>query len=255
MTVRNAFWILVALFALWAFIYGAIHPPKPPPIPAPTALPRRAPVGPERRDLFSGDPVIAGRTPRGAFVPGPARLVAMVGLCGASLRAERTLLAAHFPWGVDLDPRARDARSVAAFAHSRGDPLFIHVNHAPDSARLARWRTRFGSYVGIGTQHPNRMLAALAGSNLVLFDERGASSAEAFSRTDVRLIRRDIRIDDRASVPYIEYMLEQATALARRRGIVVVLLRPRAADLQAFNEIVKRRGDVQVLQPATAERT
>ncbi len=254
MNARSIFWMLLAAFAFWAFAYGALHPPKPPPIPQPTALPRLAPSGPARRDLFSNDPVIAGRTPRRGFIPGPARLVAMVGLCGASLAGERAVLDAPFPIGVILDPRARDARRVAAFAHARGEELFIQVDRAPNASELKRWRRAFGGFLGFATRHPDRAIATLAGSTFVLFDERGASDPRAFARAEIRTIRRDVRIDDRDSVPYITYMLEQATALARRRGIVVLLMRPRANDLTAIERLLRRRHDVQFVQPATAER-
>lgn len=253
MNARSIFWALLAGFALWAFVYGALHPPKPPPIPKPTPLPRLAPSGPARRDLFSNDPVIAGRTPRHGFIPGPARLVAMVGLCGSSLAAERTMLSAPFPIGIILDPRARDARRVAKFAHTHGDELFVQAERAPSAPALRTWRKQFGSILGIATRHPNRMIATLAGSTLVLFDERGASNPMEFTRSEIRLIRRDVRIDDRDSVPYITYMLEQATALARRRGIVVLLMRPRRNDLTAIEGLLQRRHDVQIVQPATAE--
>jgi len=251
---RSLFWVLVAAFALWAFVYGAMHPPKPPPIPQPTPLPRLAPSGPARRDLFSNDPVIAGRTPRGGFIPGPARLVAMVGLCGASLANERAMLEAPFPIGVILDPHARDARRVAALAHARGEELFIQSDRAPSASELQTWRREFGSVLGVATRHPDRTIATLAGSTLVVFDERGASNPMEFTRSEIRLIRRDVRIDDRDSVPYITYMLEQATALARRRGIVVLLMRPRANDLTAIEGLLQRRHDVQFVQPGTAER-
>jgi len=254
MNARTIFWSLVAAFALWAFIYGAFHPPKPPPIPKPTPLPRLAPAGPARRDLFSRDPVIAGRTPRHGFIPGPARLVAMVGLCGSSLRNESAMLSAPFPIGVILDPSARDARRVAAVAHAHGDELFVQADRAPSATALKTWQKRFDGFLGIATRHPNRMIATLAGSTLVLFDERGASNPMEFTRSGIRLIRRDIRIDDRDSVPYITYMLEQATALARRRGIVVLLMRPRPTDLAAIEGLLQRRHDLQIVQPATAER-
>ena len=253
MNARSIFWGLLAAFALWAFVYGAFHPPKPAPAPKPTALPRLAPAGPARRDLFSRDPVIAGRSPRHGFIPGPARLVAMVGLFGSSLRAERAMLAAPFPIGVILDPSARDARSVAKIAHERGDELFVQADRAPSATDLKNWQNAFGGLLGIATRHPNRMIATLAGSTLVLFDERGASNPMEFTRSEIRLIRRDVRIDDRDSVPYITYMLEQATALARRRGIVVLLMRPRPNDVSAIEGLLQRRHDVQIVQPATAE--
>jgi hypothetical protein len=139
-----------------------------------------------------------------------------------------------FPVAFVIDPHAGQAAKVAQLVRGAGQLLFVQVAGAPSDAALEGLRSRLGPFDGVAARDATGMAAALRGTGLTFFDERGDAGTAAFAASHVALIQRDVTADDRTGTGYVTFMLERAAALSRRVGPLVVLLRPLPTSLAAL---------------------
>ena len=191
-------------------------------------------------DLFSDDDVVVERdgAQRSSSVPS---LSFVIGLCGESAPLDGQFLQLGFPVTIDLDPNGPDAQRTARYAHEASALLFVHVSSAPSAATLKTLRARFGPIDGVASRDAGGMPAALAGTGLIFFDERGDANRASFEERAVRLLSRDTTVDNRASPAYIDFMLQRSAIRSRSQGPLVVLMRPVPDSLEALGEFSKTR--------------
>ncbi|MBV8489684.1 MAG: hypothetical protein JO199_04065, partial [Candidatus Eremiobacteraeota bacterium] len=225
---RNAFWLTLIGGACVAIVAGFLqasvttHPPPVAELRSLHALATLPPAAVLRgydtrtTDPFAQDDVVVDRQRSAQAVWQRPRLAAVVGLCGASAVVEGAFLRLGFPLAFVLDPNASQAVQVARMVRDAGDPLFVQVDAPPGALEVAGFRSRFGGLDGIAARDPAGMPAALRGSGLTFFDERGDADAAPFAAARVALIARDVTADDRTGSGYVNFMLERAAAISRR---------------------------------------
>jgi polysaccharide deacetylase 2 family uncharacterized protein YibQ len=192
-------------------------------------------------DAFSDDDVVVDRPALGSDNWYPQRLAFVVGLVGDSAAIDSTFLRLNLPLAFDLDPRAAEALKVARLIHTQGEVLLLHVDRAPSPATLAVLRAEFGEIDGIASRNAQGQAAALAGSGLEFFDERGDADPEPFLARDVPFVARDTTVDDHSARSYIAYMLGRAAVRSERQGRLVVLMRPLPNSLAALDAFARTR--------------
>ncbi len=191
-------------------------------------------------DVFSNDDVVVDRRASSGTTYTP-QVAVVIGLCGESAPLDGQFLELGVPVTLDLDPHGADADRTAKYAHESSAPLLIHVTAAPSAATLHALRRRFGPIEGVASQSSAGMAAALSGTGLVFFDERGDADPAAFAARGVRLLARDETVDNRAFSPYIDFMLDRAAIRARTQGPVVVVMRPVPVSLRALENFMQTR--------------
>jgi len=247
--VRDAFWIGVIVAALAAIAAGyvqAVVTTRPPPVATLRANTndagglgesRAAPHLPDwiANDAFAQDDVVVERARPVAPAWRREQLAIFVGLCGRSVAAESGFLRLGIPLAFVVDPQAAQARAFAQLVRDAGDALYVQVAWPPGGAALRRFRGALGSFDGLASRNAGGMAAALRGSGLAFFDERGnAAQPLEFAAAGVPLIRRDVTADDRGAPGYVAFMLARAADLSRRTGPVVVFVRPLPSTLEAL---------------------
>lgn len=255
---RNAFWWVTIVAASAAIVAGYLHGAAgvhAPPVRVPHAARARAsrplPMRPVTRaraveagapsqDAFADDDVVVDRLRPSLSRWQPERLIVFVVDCGWSRAVETTFLQANLPLAFVIDPDAPQAGAVAALARAQSRAVYAQVRNAPSAASLARLRATLGAFAGIASRSDVGMAAALRGTGLAFFDERGDAGAAAFARAGVPLYSRDVTADDRSDVAYTAFMLRQAERISRLAGRAVVLVRPLPTTLEALRAI---RGD------------
>jgi polysaccharide deacetylase 2 family uncharacterized protein YibQ len=217
-----------AMAALRANARGPQHLP-----PALRALTRGGSGG-AVNDLFSQDDVVVERRRAAATDWRNEQLAIAVGLCGESVAAGAGFLRLGVPLTFVLDPHASQAVAFAKMVRDANQTLFVQTLVPPSAATLASLHDRLGAFDGIAARDAGGMAAALRGTGLTFFDERGDADPDAFAAAGVPLVRRDVTADDRSAATYASFMLSRAAGLSRRVGTVVVLLRPLPSSLEAL---------------------
>jgi polysaccharide deacetylase 2 family uncharacterized protein YibQ len=198
--------------------------------------------GASATDAFAQDDVVVDR-PRAPLAQFEReRLALVVGLCGNSIAKESGFLHLGSPVAIVVDPGAPEAAAFSQIVREAGDALFVQAGAPPSPARLTLLHRLLGAFDGIAGRNATGMAAALRGTGLAFFDERGDSANDLdFATAHVSLIRRDVTADDRASAGYVTFMLERAAALSRRTGPVVIFARPLPATLHALQTFATSR--------------
>lgn len=193
------------------------------------------------RDLFSRDDVVVGRRmPRSATWHEP-QLALVVGLCGESAVLDVQFLRLDVPVALDVDPDGPDAVATVTYARDARAPVLIHLDAPPSAEQLRALRARFGTFAGIASRNAAGMAAALAGRDLLYFDERGTARPQQFEARGVPLLSRDTTVDDRSSRSYVRFMLSRAAVRSAREGPLVVLVRPLPNSLAALRAFAGTR--------------
>jgi polysaccharide deacetylase 2 family uncharacterized protein YibQ len=177
--------------------------------------------------------VVVDRSPA-PDADGSARVAIAVGPCGANATLDAAFARLDLPMALVIDPNGADARTIAALAGSAGKPFYLQVGSAPTAVTLAALRQRFDGMTGIASGQSSGVAAALAGSGLAYFDERGNADARTFARAGVGLISRDVTVDDRDQAGYVTYMLQRTIVLGAARGRAVAWMHPRVSSLHAL---------------------
>lgn len=245
--VRNFFWLTIiaaSALAIGAGFFQAsltTHPPalvrmrgKARSTPQPL-LARTKQSGALQTDAFALDDVVVERPRSDAEAWHSARLAIVVALCGYSVVAESQWVRAGLPLTFVVDPAAQNAVGFASLVRGAGDGLFVQLDSPPTSSQLIRLHLRLGSFDGVASREAAGMARALRGSGLAFLDERGDRAVAAeFARNGVTLLQRDVTADDLSAPGYIAFMLGQASAISRRIGTAIVLVRPFPATLSAL---------------------
>ncbi len=242
------FWSLIAACGTAAIVSGFVsdarNAPRPTPHPSPTTRPASPTPLPTFRgsDTFGADwDVVVDRSPE-PNPDGSARIAIAVGPCGTNAALDAAFARLDLPIALVIDPAGVDALATAALARSQGKPFYVQVGRVPSPAKLASLLKKFEGATGLASDAGRAMPAALAGSGLAYFDERGDIDPALFSKAGTPLIRRDLSVDDRDATGYVDYMLQRAVALGAIRGRAVALMHPRAASLQALRTFAKSNG-------------
>jgi polysaccharide deacetylase 2 family uncharacterized protein YibQ len=249
--VRNGISVVVIALALAAIVAGFVSgqtASHPPPIVtlqrvvvATAPMRRNGKADIEVTDLFSDDDVVVERPLVSAPNWLPEHLTVVVGLCGQSVAVESRFIQLGLPVAFDLDPAAIEAVKFAQLVRTAGDPLYVHVDSAPTHSQLEALRERVGPFDGIASRNSTGMAQALSGSHVVFFDERGDADSHAFASNGVRLVRRDVTVDNRGESSYVSYMLARAADRSARAGPLVVLMRPLPTSLAALAQFTRSR--------------
>jgi polysaccharide deacetylase 2 family uncharacterized protein YibQ len=262
--VRDAFWIgliVAALLAIGGGYAQGILSARPPPVAALRAARSESHVLPavarERRldgetaanDGFAGDDVVVDRPRPPAAEWRRGQLAVFVGLCGTSVAAESGFLRLGQPFAFIVDAHAPQARAFAQLVRDGGDELFVQIAQAPSQAEIAAVRRVVGTFDGVAGRDAAGVAAALRGTGLGYFDERGDADPQPFAAAGVPLVRRDVTADDRSGTGYIAFMFAQAAAISRRTGTVTVLVRPLPATLNALRRLTGAQ-DTAIVAPA-----
>lgn len=255
---RNAFWWTLIAVALAAIVGGYVQgvtSARPPPVatlrsssreaqhlpPALRAL-AHGTSGGKAVDLFTQDDVVVERQRAGGSDWHNEQLAIAIGLCGESVAAQSGFLRLGVPLAFVLDPHAAQAAAFARLVRDANQTLLVQAAVPPSAATLAYLHRTIGAFDGIAARDSRGMAAALQGSGLMFFDERGdAADANEFAAAGVALVRRDVTADDRSAAGYVTFMLSRAAGLSRRVGTVVVLLRPVPSSLDALRAFGKSR--------------
>ncbi|GAC1573232.1 MAG: hypothetical protein NVS3B7_04380 [Candidatus Elarobacter sp.] len=264
----TAFWSLLLAGAALAIAVGfasgrtygttALRLP-PPPLRevAPPAMQRRelarALVGTKSLAAGDDDPDPSG-DPERAFVPRPAgwappafderhgRARVAVIVVGAD-RAASTLAAfaaEPFPLAVLVAPDA--AGEALRVARAAGKTALIACERA-DPAAIAVLRRAGAAGIACSTADAARADALLvANRNGVVVDDllRGDALYRAARAAHVHALTRDVVADARDADRYVEFLLAQALAIARRSGVAAVAVHARPSSLRALERFAIR---------------
>lgn len=249
---RNAFWVAIIVAAAAAIVAGfvqgslATHPPpfaqvrnsehhtnRQTPAFAIAALRGASQTRPS--DTFAQDDVVVDRQRTASLQWQHESLAIVVGLCGQSIPIESGFLRLKFPLAFVIDPSGIAAAQFAQLVRANGDALLVQLSGAPSAGKLASLHAKLGRFDGIASRNADGMAAALQGSGLIYFDERGdAAGAHDFAQRKVAVVSRDTTADNRGSEGYVGFMLQNAAAMSRRSGPIVVFIRPLPSSLAAL---------------------
>jgi polysaccharide deacetylase 2 family uncharacterized protein YibQ len=245
--VRNAFWLTIiaaSALAIGAGFFQASLTTHPPPLVRMRGTSRSTPQplvaqtkqsGALQTDAFAFDDVVVQRPRSDVEEWRPARLAVVVAICGYSVVAESQWVRIGLPFAFVVDPTAPNAVGMASLVRDAGDGLFVQLDAPPTASQLIRLHLRLGAFDGVASREATGMARALRGSGLTFLDERGDRAvASEFARNGVRLLQRDVTADDLSAPGYIAFMLGQASAISRRIGPAIVLVRPLPATLSAL---------------------
>lgn len=248
---RSAIWWVLIAGALAAIVGGyvqGITSAHPPPVAAlrssgrePQHLPPtlkalvRGGAGGAVVDLFAQDDVVVERQRTSANNWRNEQLAVVVGLCGESVAAQSGFLRLGVPLAFVVDPHAAQAAAFSKLVRDANQTLLVQVGMPPTSSTLATLHRTLGDFDGVAARDAGGMAAALRGSSLMFFDERGeGADAGEFAAAGVPLVLRDVTADNRGASGYVQFMLSRAAGLSRRVGTVVVLIRPLPTSLDAL---------------------
>jgi hypothetical protein len=266
-----AWWAILgsSLFAIGAGFAGGrsfgarvLHPPPPPRSAAPPvairvrALPR-ALHGARSLDPADDDPdrygdpdrAVAARPPGPAapFDPGRDRPRIAVLVVDADRSASSALAFAQepFPLAVALGPEVSNDDLQAVLA--AGKTVLVACDGVA-AAEVAAERRAGAAGILCSTGDPRRAAALVrANGRGIVVDDLLAGDAllRAARRAGVPALSRDVVADARDEPGYVEFLLGQALAIARRTGVAAVALHARPssrAALERFAERAERDG-------------
>lgn len=202
---------------------------------------------------FDEDAVLAG-SPRSGNLADDAAVALVIEHAGRSLQIESGFLELPVPVTVAIDPKADDAKAVAAYAAERGKTVYAEVNltGAADAGslrkRIADLRAALPALSGLAVRfreedqpHQAAVLAqALRTENLSVLDITGVGNAarHRLRAAHIRSRRRDVTIDERDDPPYVAFMLAQAVGIARERGTAVIVTHPYPGSLSVLEHTI-----------------
>lgn len=185
-----------------------------------------------------------------------ASIALVVEHAGRSLKLEAGFLSLPVPLTVAIDPNDDDSVGVATAAHDNGKNIYAEfamsklLSSAQIRRAVARLRAQVPFMSGIAVQFGDdgqaAQLAALVpvlrDEHLKLLDLSGLDgpAQRAAATAEIGVRRRDLTVDNRDEPAYVNFMLDQAVALARGRGSVVVVLHPHPQSLRALAGLFAR---------------
>lgn len=197
---------------------------------------------------------------------------------------EDQVLAMPTAVSIAVLPNAPYATSMALKAHAQGREILIHLPMAPLSkqplerdtlrpdmsrdeiARIVREAVVKVPYaVGLNNHMGSAMTSSLSGMQNVMQVMRNypfyfldsmtigdSKSSQAAVGTGVRVIKRDVFLDDTANEGDIRQQFNRAVALARRRGSAIAIGHPRPVTVKVLQEMLAALPpDIVLVRPST----
>jgi polysaccharide deacetylase 2 family uncharacterized protein YibQ len=248
----------------------AIAIATPPPSPQAVATPAPSSVAPSASPASSpavSPGAIASPAPaESPKVNGSAQLAIIIDDCGQWLETEHALIALPIPITMSVLPHVRYTERIAQDAADAGKGVMLHLpmeplSHAyPGPGEIADAMTddqiteqteddvaqvplakgvnnHEGSEASADDRVMKDVMAVMKEHDLFFVDSRtNAKSVGQATAEDggVPTAKRDVFLDDQASVAYTESMLERAVNVAKRNGSAIAIGHPKPTTLAAI---------------------
>ncbi|HLI97009.1 MAG TPA: divergent polysaccharide deacetylase family protein [Candidatus Baltobacteraceae bacterium] len=267
--------VLLALVA-WAIYPRAHHAPirnhpvamiTPSPSPvAPTASPAASPTASPAASAAPALSPAPAPSPKGS---GGVQLAIIIDDCGQWLDTEQALIALPIPLTVSVLPHVRYTERIAQEAEDAGKGVMLHLPMEPlshiypgpgeikdamtddevtrqtedDVAQvpLAKGANNHeGSEASADERVMKDVMAVMKAHGLFFVDSRtnAKSVGQTIAQDDgVPNAKRDVFLDNQASVAYTESMLERAVDIAKRDGSAIAIGHPKPTTLAAIRDL------------------
>jgi hypothetical protein len=211
-------------------------------------------------DPYGADDIAVAARPDGWRDPDPGappRVAILVVGGDRDASALDALLAQGVPLAVLVGPD--DAHDTLRVVREAGKSALIDCAHV-DLATLASLRRGGAEGIACSTADPARARALIAadGSGLV-FDDRIGDDAlyRAARAAHIPVVSRDVVVDARDEGAYVDFLFDQALAIARRTGLATIALHARSSSAAALERFADRaqRGGVDIVEMRALART
>lgn len=198
------------------------------------------------------------------------RLAIVIDDFGYRPHNENQILALPVPVSVSVLPNAPHAREMAIKAHKRGHEVLIHIPMAPISKQPLEKDTLFPDMpadeirriieeavqkvpyaVGMNNHMGSAMTGSLGGMekvmqvlkdyNLYFLDSRtisGSQVTHAAQGTGIKVITRDVFLDDKQQEADIRQQFHRAISLAQRNGSAIAIGHPHPVTVRVLQQML-----------------
>lgn len=260
--------LLVSLLAFLEHLRRAGEEPAPPAAPPAVVKPMpERPVTPAPSPEYAQPPA-APAPPPSREVKGEGVVAIIIDDMGSRLSEAQQLLAIGVPLTLSVIPGLPHARQVAEYAHGHGGEVMVHLPmeprdypqrpleanglllSQPDDEIARRVKGYFqaiphavGANNHMGsrfTEDRNKMavvMGVLRQRQLFFVDSLTSDRSVAYSlarETGVKVLRRDVFLDNVQDISAIIGQLQAVAAIARRQGAAVAICHPHPATIRAL---------------------
>ena len=243
----------------------AMITPSPSPV-APTASPAASPTASPAASAAPALSPAPAPSPKGS---GGVQLAIIIDDCGQWLDTEQALIALPIPLTVSVLPHVRYTERIAQEAEDAGKGVMLHLPMEPlshiypgpgeikdamtddevtrqtedDVAQvpLAKGANNHeGSEASADERVMKDVMAVMKAHGLFFVDSRtnAKSVGQTIAQDDgVPNAKRDVFLDNQASVAYTESMLERAVDIAKRDGSAIAIGHPKPTTLAAIRDL------------------
>lgn len=214
----------------------------------------------EDPDPYAADELAVAARPDGWRDPDPGappRVAILVVGGDRDASALDALLAEAVPLAVLIGPD--DAHDTLRVVREAGKSALVDCAHV-DLATLASLRRGGAEGIACSTADAARARALIAadGTGLVFDDRFGDDALYRTARArHVPVVSRDVVVDAREESAYIDFLFDQAIAIARRTGLATVALHARGSSVAALERFTDRaqRNGVEIVQMRALAQT
>ncbi len=247
----------------------AMITPSPSPLAA-TATPAVSPAAsPASSPTASAVPAISPAPAESPKISGGVQLAIIIDDCGQWLDTEQQLIALPIPLTVSVLPHVRYTERIAQEAQDAGKGVMLHLPMEPlshiypgpgeikdamtdeqvtaqtedDVAQVPLAKgvnNHEGSEASADDRVMKDVMAVMKAHSLFFVDSRTNSKSvgQAIAQDDgVPNAKRDVFLDNQASVAYTESMLEHAVDIAKRNGSAIAIGHPKPTTLAAIRDL------------------
>lgn len=218
-----------------------------------------------------------------AFNVQAAKLAILIDDFGYRLQNENQVLKMPLAVSVAIFPAAPDSHTMMMKAHQQGREILIHLPMEPISKQPLEKNTLMPSMssgeikrivdqaianipyaVGINNHQGSKMTSSLSGMqsvmqamsphNMFFLDSMtigNTKSVQAAQGTNVKVIKRNVFLDDVQNDAEIRHQFERAIALARRNGYAIAIGHPHPATIRVLQQMLPNLpSDIVLVRPS-----
>lgn len=213
-----------------------------------------------------------------------ARLAIVIDDFGYRLHNEKQILALSSNIGIAVLPNSPHAREIAESAQRSGHEILIHLPMAPISkqplekdtlhpdmsteeiARIVRdamnkvphakgLNNHMGSLMTSNLEGMKKVMHALEPYNLYFLDSvtiGNTKSIQAAAGTNIKVIKRQVFLDDAQNEAAIRQQFNRAINLARKNGFALAIGHPHPSTVKVLQQMVPQLpSDIVLVKPST----